>query len=58
VSIWHPDKNPLNTNLTFLDDYRYSVTTNLGAVTPDLNQQVTVIQMPSGYIFLITQHQS
>ncbi|KAI4633395.1 uncharacterized protein J4E92_008551 [Alternaria infectoria] len=29
-----------------VNDYRYSVTTNLAAVTPDLNQQVTVIQMP------------
>jgi hypothetical protein len=58
VSIWHPDRNSLNTNLTALDDYRYSVTTNLGAVTPDLNQQVTVVQMPSEYILLITQHQS
>ncbi|USP73402.1 hypothetical protein yc1106_00676 [Curvularia clavata] len=29
-----------------VNDYRYSVTTNLGAVTPNLNQQVTVIQMP------------
>ncbi|KAF2851160.1 hypothetical protein T440DRAFT_517631 [Plenodomus tracheiphilus IPT5] len=29
-----------------VNDYRYSVVTNLAAVTPDLNQQVTVIQMP------------
>lgn len=29
------------------DDYRYSVVTNLAAITPDLNQQVTVVQMPS-----------
>jgi hypothetical protein len=33
-----------------VNDYRYSVTTNLAAVTPDLNQQVTVIQMPSMYL--------
>jgi hypothetical protein len=30
-----------------VNDYRYSVVSNLAAVTPDLNQQVTVIQMPS-----------
>jgi hypothetical protein len=30
-----------------VNDYRYSVITNLAAVTPDLNQQVTVVQMPS-----------
>jgi hypothetical protein len=30
-----------------VNDYRYSVVTNLGAVTPELNQQVTVVQMPS-----------
>lgn len=30
-----------------INDYRYSVITNLAAVTPNLNQQVTVIQMPS-----------
>ncbi|KAH3959588.1 hypothetical protein HBI25_098510 [Parastagonospora nodorum] len=29
-----------------VNDYRYSVITNLAAVTPSLNQQVTVIQMP------------
>ncbi|RAR09564.1 hypothetical protein DDE82_001681 [Stemphylium lycopersici] len=29
-----------------VNDYRYSVVTNLAAVTPDLNQQVTVVQMP------------
>ncbi|KAJ4984528.1 paired amphipathic helix protein sin3a [Stagonosporopsis vannaccii] len=29
-----------------VNDYRYSVVTNLAGVTPDLNQQVTVIQMP------------
>ncbi|KAJ6211510.1 hypothetical protein PSV09DRAFT_1123626 [Bipolaris maydis] len=29
-----------------VNDYRYSVTTNLGAVVPSLNQQVTVVQMP------------
>ncbi|XP_014561802.1 hypothetical protein COCVIDRAFT_86070 [Bipolaris victoriae FI3] len=29
-----------------VNDYRYSVTTNLGAVVPTLNQQVTVVQMP------------
>ncbi|KAF2031856.1 hypothetical protein EK21DRAFT_62183 [Setomelanomma holmii] len=29
-----------------VNDYRYKVTTNLGAVVPDLNQQVTVVQMP------------
>ncbi|CAO2656355.1 Nn.00g051580.m01.CDS01 [Neocucurbitaria sp. VM-36] len=29
-----------------VNDYRYSVITNLAAVTPDLNQQVTVVQMP------------
>jgi hypothetical protein len=29
-----------------VNDYRYLVVTNLAAVTPDLNQQVTVIQMP------------
>jgi hypothetical protein len=28
------------------DDYRYSVTTSLAGVQPNLNQQVTVIQMP------------
>ncbi|KAH8643653.1 hypothetical protein IG631_01116 [Alternaria alternata] len=30
-----------------VNDYRYSVVSNLAAVTPDLNQQVTVVQMPS-----------
>jgi hypothetical protein len=30
-----------------VNDFRYSVITNLAAVQPDLNQQVTVIQMPS-----------
>jgi len=35
-----------------LDDYRYQVVTNLAAVTPDLNQQVTVVQMPSTYTVL------
>ena len=34
-----------------VNDYRYSVVTNLGAVTPQLNQQVTVIQMPSTLLF-------
>jgi len=34
------------TNL-LVDDYRYSVVTNLAAVSPGLNQQVTVVQMPS-----------
>ncbi|CAE7176558.1 hypothetical protein P3342_008200 [Pyrenophora teres f. teres] len=29
-----------------VNDYRYSVVTNLAAVTPNLNQQVTVVQMP------------
>lgn len=29
-----------------VNDYRYSVVTNLAGVTPDLNQQVTVVQMP------------
>ncbi|KAH7085623.1 hypothetical protein BKA63DRAFT_21666 [Paraphoma chrysanthemicola] len=29
-----------------INDYRYKVVTNLAAVTPDLNQQVTVVQMP------------
>ncbi|RMZ70532.1 paired amphipathic helix sin3a [Pyrenophora seminiperda CCB06] len=29
-----------------INDYRYSVVTNLAAVTPNLNQQVTVVQMP------------
>ncbi|KAJ4291073.1 hypothetical protein N0V90_010271 [Kalmusia sp. IMI 367209] len=29
-----------------VNDYRYSVTTNLAGVQPNLNQQVTVIQMP------------
>ncbi|KAJ4324931.1 hypothetical protein N0V94_000985 [Neodidymelliopsis sp. IMI 364377] len=29
-----------------VNDYRYSVVSNLAAVTPDLNQQVTVVQMP------------
>ncbi|KAJ4384564.1 hypothetical protein N0V86_000164 [Didymella sp. IMI 355093] len=29
-----------------VNDYRYSVVSNLAAVQPDLNQQVTVIQMP------------
>lgn len=32
-----------------IDDYRYKVVTNLAAVTPDLNQQVTVVQMPSTF---------
>jgi hypothetical protein len=32
-----------------VNDYRYSVVTNLAAVTPNLNQQVTVVQMPSKY---------
>jgi hypothetical protein len=32
---------------TAVNDYRYSVVSNLAAVQPDLNQQVTVIQMPS-----------
>ncbi|KAF7575329.1 hypothetical protein Ptr902_05688 [Pyrenophora tritici-repentis] len=31
---------------TPVNDYRYSVVTNLAAVTPNLNQQVTVVQMP------------
>lgn len=30
-----------------VNDYRYSVVSNLAAVQPNLNQQVTVIQMPS-----------
>ncbi|KAL5121157.1 hypothetical protein ACEQ8H_001009 [Pleosporales sp. CAS-2024a] len=29
-----------------VNNFRYSVTTNLGAVIPGLNQQVTVVQMP------------
>lgn len=32
-----------------VNDYRYSVTTNLAGVAPNLNQQVNVIQMPSRY---------
>lgn len=32
-----------------VNDYRYSVVSNLAGVTPDLNSQVTVIQMPSKY---------
>ncbi|KAJ4344098.1 hypothetical protein N0V95_006342 [Ascochyta clinopodiicola] len=32
-----------------VNDYRYSVVTNLAGVTPNLNQQVTVVQMPSAY---------
>ncbi|KAF3005110.1 hypothetical protein E8E13_010152 [Curvularia kusanoi] len=29
-----------------VNDYRYSITTNLAAVIPDLNSQVNVVQMP------------
>jgi hypothetical protein len=32
-----------------VNNYRYSVTTNLAGVTANLNQQVTVIQMPSKF---------
>lgn len=32
------------------DDYRYSVTTNLAGVTPDLNRMATVVQLPSKYL--------
>jgi hypothetical protein len=32
-----------------VNDYRYAVTTNLAGVAPNLNQQVTVIQMPSEF---------
>jgi hypothetical protein len=35
-----------------VNDYRYSVVTNLAGVTPDLNQQVTVVQMPSMYYII------
>lgn len=31
---------------TKLDDFRYSVITNLAGVQPNLNRQVTVVQMP------------
>ncbi|KAF2129819.1 hypothetical protein P153DRAFT_375456 [Dothidotthia symphoricarpi CBS 119687] len=41
-----------------VNDYRYSVTTNLGAVVPDLNQQVTVVQMPINAIRIQKQMQS
>lgn len=30
-----------------VNDYKYSVVTNLAAVQPNLNRQVTVVQMPS-----------
>lgn len=43
-----------------VNDYRYSVTTNLAAVTPNLNQQVTVVQMPSMFFpnSLVCFHQT